>query len=106
MKSKKQMRNIFIKRIDDILIRYYKEMDFNLLATSDCQVGELCCEGLQKEENRMESFRRGFLREEGEEHCQKAMELIDLMRELELVNAAEYDLLKEVSREYFSLHKC
>lgn len=83
------MRNIFIKKIDDILIRYYKEMDFNLLASQDFP--RACQEAASVN---------------GESHCKEAMELIDLMRELELVNAAEYDLLKEVYREYFSLHKC
>lgn len=101
MKSKKQMRNIFIKKIDDILIRYYKEMDFNLLATPDLQGGEVCHEELWHE-----NTCRDTLAAEGESHREKAMELIDLMRELELVNAAEYDLLKEVYWEYFSLHRC
>ena len=89
MKTKKQMCNIFIKKIDDILIRYYKEMDFNLLAAPD-PTGEF------------QEAASG----NGEAHRKEAMELIELMRELELVNAGELALLRDVYREYFSLHKC
>lgn len=90
MKSKKQMRNIFIKKIDDILIKYYKEMDFNLLATPDYG-GE---------------YRDADTFNNGEAHCKEAMELIELMWELDLINKGEYALLREVYREYFSLHRC
>ncbi len=77
------MRNIFIRRIENLLIQYYKEINFDILTTP--------------EEN--DNFATG------EEYRIKAMELIELMEELELVNRKEYELLCEVYREYFSLHK-
>ena len=89
MKTKKQMRNIFIKKIDDILIQYYKEMDFDMLASPDAAkeyLEEITCNG--------------------EAHRKAAMELIELMKELDLVNPGEYILLRDVYREYFSFHKC
>ena len=101
MKNKKQMRNIFIKKIDDILIRYYKEMDFNLLSAK-----ELPGVGMCYADEYHGSICYDAWTGEGQNYREKAMELIDLMRELDLVNAAEYDLLKEVYKEYFGLHKC
>lgn len=83
MKSKKQMRNILIRRIENLLIQYYKEINFDLLTTP--------------EEN--------YNFTTGEEYRIKAMELIELMEELELVSQKEYKLLHEVYQEYFSLHK-
>lgn len=75
------MRNIFIKHIDALLICYYKEVDYELLAASwpadVSAVGETC--------------RR------------EAMRLIDLMKELELVSSSEHVLLREVYMEYFSV---
>lgn len=84
MKTRKQMRNIFIRRMDDILIRYYKEIDFDLLFS---------------EENRQ-------IRSMEEAYRREVMELIGLMRELELLNAGEYTLLREVYGEYFGLASC
>ena len=82
MKTRKQMRNIIIKKIDDILIQYYKEMDFNFGDAPEI-----------------------VMFENGEERRKEAMNQIDLMWELELVNVEEYHLLKDVYREYFSLHR-
>lgn len=82
MKSKNKMRNIFISRIENLLIQYYKEINFDLLTApgnADYAVGE--------------------------EYRTKAMELIGLMEELELINSNEYLLLNQVYDEYFSLHK-
>lgn len=83
MKSKKQMRNIFIRRIENLLIQYYKETNFDLLVTPEGN----------------SNFATG------EEYRIKAMELIELMEELELVSKKEYLLLNEVYCEYFSLYK-
>ncbi len=83
MKSKKQMRNIFVQRIENYLIQYYKEINFNLLNAPENE----------------ETYRVG------EEYRARAMEYIDLMEELELVNRSEYLLLREVYQEYFSLHQ-
>lgn len=83
MKSKKQMRNIFIRRIENLLIQYYKEINFDLLTTPEGN----------------DNFATG------DDYRIKAMELIELMEELELVSQKEYRLLHEVYREYFSFHK-
>lgn len=83
MKSKKQMRNIFIRRIENLLMQYYKELNFDLLTIPD-------------ENNDFDI---------GEKYRINAMELIELMEELELVSQKEYKLLHEVYQEYFSLHK-
>ncbi len=84
VKTRKQMRNIFIRRMDDILIRYYKAIDFDLLVS---------------EENRQ-------IRSLEETYRREVMELIALMRELELLSAGEYTLLREVYGEYFGLASC
>ena len=83
MKSKKQMRNIFIRRIENLLIQYYKEINFDLLTTPKGYCNYVT----------------------GEDYRIKAVELIELMEELELINRKEYELLYEVYQEYFSLHK-
>lgn len=83
VKSKKQMRNIFIRRIENLLMRYYKEINFDLLVTPESD------DNLTM----------------GEEYRIKAMELIDLMEELELISRNEYILIREVYGEYFSLHQ-
>lgn len=88
MKTRKQMRNIFMKKIDDILIRYYKEMDFNLLASDSAKA---CLEETAGS---------------GEAYRKEAMDLIELMKELELLNAGEYILLRDVYSEYFGIHRC
>lgn len=80
MKTRKQMRNIFIKHIDNLLIHYYKEIDFETLVTEHQSSSLFTEEG---------SFRR------------EAMRLIDLMKELELVNLDEHELLRDVYTEYF-----
>lgn len=82
MKTRKQMRNIFIKHIDNLLIRYYKEIDFETLVTAH-QSHSLFAE------------ERSF--------CTEAMWLIDLMKELELVSDSEHSLLRDVYMEYFSI---
>lgn len=82
VKSRKQMRNIFIKKIDDILINYYKAVDFSMLASFQPE-GEYL---------------------EGETYRKEAMKLIEFMRELELLNGSEYLLLRDVYGEYFSIH--
>lgn len=84
VKTRKQMRNIFIRRMDDILIRYYKEIDFDLL--------------ISEENGQIRSLEEAYRRE--------VMELIVLMRELELLSAGEYTLLREVYSEYFRLASC
>lgn len=81
MKTRKQMRNVFIRKIDDILIRYYKEINFDLLVST------------QTEEIR--SMEATYLRE--------VLELLALMHELELISDSEHVLLRQVYREYFSL---
>ena len=81
MKTRKQMRNVFIRKIDDILIRYYKEINFALLVST------------QTEEIR--SMEATYLRE--------VLELLALMHELELISDSEHVLLRQVYREYFSL---
>lgn len=83
VKSKKQMRNIFIRRIENLLIQYYKEINFDILIAPEGN----------------SNFATG------EEYRIKAMELIELMEELELINHNEHLLLIEVYGEYFSLHK-
>jgi len=77
------MRNIFIRRIENLLMRYYKEINFDLLVTPGSEDDLIA----------------------GEEYRIKAMELIDLMEELELINRNEYILIREVYGEYFSLHQ-
>lgn len=84
VKTRKQMRNIFIRRMDDILIRYYKEIDFDLLVSDE----------------------NGQIRSLEEAYRREVMELIVLMRELELLSAGEYTLLQEVYSEYFRLASC
>ena len=83
VKSKKQMRNIFIRRIENILMCYYKEINFDLLVTPE----------------------NGDSLVAGEEYRLRAMELIDLMEELGLVNRNEYLLISEVYGEHFGLHQ-
>lgn len=81
MKTRKQMRNVFIRKIDDILIRYYKEINFDLLVSTE--TGEI------------RSMEATYLRE--------VLELLALMHELELISDSEHVLLRQVYREYFSL---
>lgn len=81
MKTRKQMRNLFIKKIDDLLIQYYKTVDFELLAAA-LSGGSLLTECTYQKE---------------------AMQLIELMKELELVSDSEYSLLRDVYMEYFSI---
>lgn len=73
------MRNIFIKHIDKLLLDYYKEWNFELLSTPhleiNCKIGEV--------------------------YYQNAMWLIDIMKELELVNSNEHQMLREVYQAYF-----
>lgn len=78
MLSKKKMRNIMINKIDKILMKYYKEIDFEKIG----------CES-----NTINAYR------------DEAMELIDLMKELELVNLSEYIVLRDVYGDYFWLHE-
>lgn len=78
MLSKKKMRNIMINKIDKILMKYYKEIDFEKIG----------CES-----NTINACR------------DEAMELIDLMKELELVNLSEYIVLRDVYGDYFWLHE-
>ena len=82
MKSKKQMRNIFIRRIENLLVLYYKETNFDILVTP---------EGSSNYDI-------------GKEYRIKAMELIELMEELELINKNEYFLIREVYEECFGLN--
>ena len=83
VKSKKQMRNIFIRRIENLLMCYYKEINFDILVTPENSYDLVM----------------------GEEYRVRAMELIDLMEELGLVNRSEHLLISEVYSEYFGLHQ-
>lgn len=64
-------------------MHYYKETNFDLLVTPES----------------------GDRLIAGEEYKVRAMELIDLMEELGLVNRNEYLLISEVYGEYFGLHQ-
>lgn len=78
--NRKQMRNVLIKQIDDILLDYYKEVDF---------------EAIGREET--------IPKDTAVCYWQQAEKLIDLMKQLELVNRNEYSLVREVYREYFEI---
>lgn len=78
------MRNIFLKKIDDLLINYYKAIDFSMLTS------------FQQEQEYLA----------GEAYRKEAMKLIEFMCELELLSDSEYILLRDVYGEYFSIHSC
>lgn len=84
MKSRKQMRNIFIKKMDDILINYYKAVDFSVFTSA--------------EEEDVRPFE--------EIYWQEVIKLIELMRELDLLTDSEYGLLLDVYAQYFSFYPC
>lgn len=87
MKSRRQMRNIFMRRIDNLLVSCYKEIDFDILFSKThegCSDDPWIATAYKKE----------------------AMEMIELMKELELLNSGEYILLKQVYGEYFSVFEC
>ena len=81
------MRNIFMKRIDDLLIRYYKELDFEDFFRETPS-------GPEDKKFWAEAYR------------QTAFNLIGMMRELSLISEQEHRLLEDVYGEYFSIHQC
>mgnify|MGYP001033624499 CR=1 FL=1 len=82
MKSRKQMRNIFIKKMDDILVNYYKAVDFSVFTSGE------------------------DVRPFEDIYWQEVLKVIALMRELELLTGSEYGLLRDVYADYFSFYPC
>ena len=80
------MRNIFMKRIDDLLIRYYKELDFEAFFRETPS---------EPEDKKIWA----------EAYRQTAFTLIGIMWELSLINEQEHRLLEDVYGEYFSIHQ-
>lgn len=76
------MRNIFMNRMDDILINYYKAVDFSAFTSAE------------------------DVRPFEDIYWQEVLKLIELMRELELLTGSEYGLLRDVYAEYFSFYPC
>lgn len=89
MLSQRKMRNIFIRRLDNLLISYYNLIDFDALTLNKFhKTGEnKQCKGIILEA--LEYKKQAFL-------------LLEIMRELELVNVGEYFMLKEIYEEYYN----
>lgn len=92
------MRNVFMRRIDNLLVDFYREIDFERL-----MVGVE--EGVT---DRLAGNVKGQLSNQKirDTHQRKVWDLIELMRDLELISSGEHKLLIEVYGEYFSVCDC
>lgn len=89
------MRNVFMQKIDNILIDYYKEVNFEEMSSESFPVLNTGVE---------ERFQVHKKSQITNGHRIEAMKIIDLMKELELLSPEEFILLKEIYGEYFSLN--